>query len=279
MLCPYCQSLSVIKKGFYFVKHSRSSHRRYFCNDCGKTFSRRTLSATYLQKKPFLNHQIFLLLMNGNTQRATARLLNCSKNTVAKKFLWLYAHKNKIDLKPSSHIQIDEMESIEHTKLKPVTIPLCVDEHYQILSVQTGTIKAKGHLAEISKKKYGPRSDERVLALKKLLSELKSNLKTDPITITTDSHPLYPRLIQSFFPKTKHIQVQARQKQKKQRELIFTTENKKVFDPMFALNQRCAKLRADIGRLKRRNWCTTKKIENLQKHLELYQLYNNQLVA
>jgi len=218
--------------------------------------------------------------MNGNTQRGTARLLHCSKTTVENKFLWLsqYYLENK-DLKQSLHLQIDEMESIEHTKLKPVTIPFCVDENYQILGVKTGSIKAKGRLAEISVKKYGFREDQRVFALKSLLFELKSNLKTAPLTITTDSHPLYPKLIKEYFPSAKHIQIVSRDKLKKQRELVFTAERKKIFDPMFALNQRCAKLRADIKRLTRKSWCTTKKTENLQRHLKLYQSFNNELIA
>lgn len=279
MNCPHCQSNVTIKKSFYFVKHSRTFIRRYQCKDCFKSFSSKTTSSTYWQKKPFLNLQIFHLLMNGNTQRGTARLLHCSKTTVENKFLWLSLyHFRDEDLKPSLHLQIDEMESIEHTKLKPVTIPFCVDEHYQILGVQTGTIKAKGRLAEISVKKYGFREDQRVFALKSLLGELKLNLKIAPLSITTDSHPLYPKLIKEFFPKTQHIQVISRDKLKKQRELVFTAERKKVFDPMFALNQRCAKLRADLKRLARRSWCTTKKIENLQRHLKLYQSYNNELV-
>jgi hypothetical protein len=253
--------------------------RRYLCKHCERSFSRKTLSPIYRQKKPFLNQTIFSLLMSGNTQRGIARLLHCSKTTVERKFLWLYQYKEQLSLKPSLHLKIDEMESIEHTKLKPVTIPLCVDEHYQILGVQTGTLKAKGRLSKISEKKYGPRADERRIAMMALLSQIKKELKTKPLTITTDSHPLYPKLIRAYFPKSQHIQINSRDHLKKKRELVFTSERKKVFDPLFELNQRCAKLRADIRRLTRRSWCTTKKIENLQKHLELYQLSNNQQVA
>jgi hypothetical protein len=216
--------------------------------------------------------------MNGNTQRGASRLLGCSKTTVEKKLLWLHAHKGELASVNSLHIQIDEMESIEHTKLKPLSIPLCVDEHYRILGIQTGAIKAKGRLAAVSVKKYGARNDERVLALNKLLTQVKNRLKTDPLTITTDSYPLYARLIKEYFPKSLHIRITSRDKIKKQRELVFTAQRKQVYDPIFALNQRCAKLRADIRRLTRRSWCTTKKIENLQKHLELYQLYNNSRV-
>jgi len=46
-------------------------------------------------------------------------------------------------------------------------------------------------------------------------------------------------------------------------------------DPMFAINQRCASLRADVNRLIRRSWCTTKKSNHLHKHLMIYSCYNN----
>ena len=35
----------------------------------------------------------------------------------------------------------------------------------------------------------------------------------------------------------------------------------KRFDPMFALNHTCAMLRANINRLFRRTWCTSKRID------------------
>ena len=61
------------------------------------------------------------------------------------------------------------------------------------------------------------------------------------------------------------------------KEQLYLNLEKKKFDPMFALNQRCAKLRDDVKRLARRNWCTTKKVENLTKHLIIYACYNNGL--
>ena len=156
MLCPRCQSSKIYKKGKYYVQHSRSWIRRYHCAGCLKTFSKKTNSSLYYQKKPFLNHLVFNLLMSGNTQRRAARLLNCSKTT------------------------------IEHTKLKPVTIPICVSSTYQILGIATGKIKAKGHLSQIALKKYGFREDEGEQATTTLLAKLKINLKHTPLTITTD---------------------------------------------------------------------------------------------
>lgn len=215
--------------------------------------------------------------MSGNTQRRTAKLLNCSKTTVERKFIWLSLYKSSLDEGSSSlHIQIDELESIEHTKLKPVTIPICVDAEYQILGLAVGKIKAKGHLSNIAIKKYGYREDERGKALTELFQKLSKDLRKPPVTITTDGAWIYKTLVKKYFPESKHVIVISRDHLKKQRELVYTAERKRIFDPLFALNQRFAMLRSDIRRLTRRSWCTTKKIENLRKHLELYRVYNNE---
>jgi transposase-like protein len=279
--CPHCHSNNIKKRNFYFVKVSRSKLRRYHCHSCNKTFSSKTLSPLYHQKKPFLNFDIYKMLMSGNTQRRTARLLNCSKNTVSAKLIWLSLHYKEQILSNSDmeHLQIDELETIEHTKLKPLTIPLCVNQNFKILGLSVGQIKAKGHLSEIALKKYGFREDQRVKSLTELFENLKKTLTIDPLTITTDSHPTYPKLVQMYFPRSKHIQIISRDLLKKKRELVYTAERKKVFDPLFAINQRCAMLRSDIRRLTRRSWCTTKKIENLRCHLELYKIYNNSYLA
>jgi IS1 family transposase len=220
--------------------------------------------------------KIFCLLVSGNTQARTAKLLRCSPTTVARKLLWLARFHNFPNSKASPHIQIDEMESIEHTKLKPLTIPLCVDAEYRILGITVGKIPAKGPHAELARKKYGVRPNERESSLRELLEKLKNDVQ--PISVTTDAHPLYPKLLKEYFPNAQHIVMNSRAQKEKKRELIHNKINKKVFDPMFALNQRCAKIRSDVRRMTRRSWCTTKKIENLKKHLELYKTYNNSLI-
>jgi hypothetical protein len=276
--CPHCLSQNIKKRNFYFVKVTRSRIRRFLCQTCKKTFSSKTGQPLYHQKKPFLNSRIFKLLMSGNTERRTARLLNCSKNTVSKKIIWLSLHyttNTSFGESDITHLQIDELETIEHTKLKPLTIPICVNKNFKILGMSLGKIKAKGHLANIAAKKYGLREDQREKSLIQLFENLKSIIQVDPITITTDSHPLYPKLIRRYFPNSRHIQVISKDYLKKKKELIYTADRKKIFDPLFAVNQRCAMLRADLRRLTRRSWCTTKKIENLRHYLDLYRVYNN----
>jgi hypothetical protein len=220
---------------------------------------------------------IFNFIVSGNTQSRIAKLIGCSPTTVARKLLWLNKHVR--DLKHTEHdcrhLQIDEMETIEHTKLKPLTIPLCVSSTYKILGVGVGRIPAKGHLAEMSRKKYGLRANERQTVLEKLFKDIKLTLRNPPTSITTDAHPIYKELVKKYFPKTLHVIVNSSERVKKKRELLYTAEQKKLFDPMFALNQRCAMLRSDLRRLTRRSWCTTKRVENLLGQLELYQVYNN----
>ena len=257
----------------------RTQKRRYQCKNCKCTYSNQTFHNTYYQRRPDLNEKVFILLVSGNTQQRTAELLRCSPTTVARKLKWLALHKKSIPINSTEqHIQIDEMESIEHTKLKPLTIPICVSDTYKILGVSVGKIPAKGHLAELARKKYGVRENEREKVLRELLENLKDNVKLNPLTITTDSHPLYPKLIKEYFPESLHIPIVSRELKEKKRELIHHKVTKKVFDPMFALNQRCAKIRSDVRRMTRRSWCTTKNIENLKKHLSLYQIYNNDYV-
>lgn len=276
--CPSCSSINFIHKGYYFVKILRTRKRRYQCKDCKSTFSNQTFHNTYYQRRPDLNEKVFILLVSGNTQQRTAELLKCSPTTVARKLQWLAVHKKGQILSDVQHIQIDEMESIEQTKLKPLTIPICVSDTYKILGLNVGKIPAKGHLAELAKKKYGVRENEREKALRELLAKLRDELHIKPLTITTDSHPLYPKLIKEYFPNSVHVSIVSRSMKEKKRELIHHKVTKKVFDPLFALNQRCAKIRSDVRRMTRRSWCTTKKTENLKKHLSLYQIYNNDYV-
>lgn len=275
--CPHCQSTKIIKKSFYFIKALRSYKRRYYCKTCEKSFSSQTKHPTRYQKKPYLNLKLLELLLQGNTLRGSAKLLGCARATTDNKYKWLMQYHD-VDLNSfnSTTIQIDEMESIEHTKLKPLTIPLCVSDKYEIIAVNVGKIPAKGHLADLALKKYGFRANERELTLRKLFEEVRSRLAEPPQKVITDGAPIYKTLVKEYFPEAEHQVVISRGQKEKKRERLFELKHKKVFDPMFALNQRCAKLRANIRRLTRRSWCTTKRVDHLYYHLKFFQNQNNQ---
>lgn len=276
--CPHCLKKHFKKKGYYYRRVSKTYIPRYFCFCCKKHFSTRTLSKTYKQKRPDLNQKVFDYLTSGVSLRRTAQKLHCNYHTVYRKFLWLSDRAKSCHSKAEFYIQelqFDEMESIEHTKLKPLTIAVATNEKYKILGVQIGTIPAKGYLSELSKKKYGARENQSEAVVRELLENVKANIKNKSFIIKSDAKPSYKQIVHNVYPDNLHRVHIARENKEKKRDLKYTNLEKRVFDPIFSVNQRMAKFRDHIKRLARRSWCTTKIKENLENHVYLYIADNN----
>ncbi len=214
--------------------------------------------------------------------RRIARLLRIHRITVARKLKFLSEQSdldnNKFLSKflktPITQVQFDEMETFEHSKCKPLSIALIVSDDEKrervILGAKVSMMPAKGPLARIAKKKYGLRPDFRAKAISELFRETKSFIAPVP-QIVSDQNPRYPRLIKKQWSDARHITVKGRRSC-----IVGQGELKKVgFDPLFSLNHTAAMLRANINRLFRRTWCTTKKKEALQRHIQLYIGYHN----
>ncbi len=291
--CAYtdCLTLSVgpefthiVRIGFYF----RSSDSRYLprfrCNRCHRSFSNARFSPYFGQKKRKLNEPIRKLLISGVSQRRIARLLHISKNTVAKKFVFLakQAHlqhqKFLLSLQKQeakiSTLFFDEMESSERSKCLPVSIPIAVDSNRKILGFRVCSMPAKGRLAKISRLKYGVRDDERPQAAEALWQEIKLCLNTQ-LKVISDENPHYPFWIRKHFPNVVHETHPGRRGC-----VVGQGELKRGgFDPLFPLNHTAAMLRANINRLFRRTWCTTKLKERLSDHILLYVNFHNQVLT
>ncbi len=246
---------------------------RYYCKLCRKTFSSRTGHPTFRQKKPYLNKVIFELYCSTLTQRRMARVLRVSRTTVVRKFLFLAlrarsAQEAWLRTQRFLHLEFDEMESFEHTRLKPVSVVLAVETgSRKIVDIQVGEMPYKGQLARLAFRKYGPRKDHRPQIRRRVLKRLG-----EATTLTTDEHPGYAPLIRSLLPGATHVAVPSASK-------TFRPQGSRrnPDDPMFAINHVSAKLRADLSRLLRRVWVTTKRVERLQAHLDLYLAYHNGL--
>ena len=66
------------------------------------------------------------------------------------------------DFSHVSHIQFDELQTIEHTKLKPLSVAMAVStKDRRIIGFRVASMPATGHLANVSRKKYGSRPDHR----------------------------------------------------------------------------------------------------------------------
>jgi hypothetical protein len=212
-----------------------------------------------------------------------AQLLKINRKTVVRKFRFL----SKIGVIENAKliksqyqgslklIQFDDLETSEHTKCKPLSVALAVDPTTRIiLGFKVSQMPAKGHLAEIARKKYGYRPDHRSEGWSDFMLSLKP-IAHPNAKFTSDENPHYPALIKKHFPESQHVTVKG-----KRGSLSGQGELKKIgFDPIFALNHTCAMLRANMNRLLRRTWCTTKNKQGLIDHLSLYVNYHNRLLA
>lgn len=211
------------------------------------------------------------------SQREIARVLKINRKTVVRQFR--YSMKNaKEDLfnmnkkqSLASEVQFDDLESFEHSKCKPLSVTLMVEaKSRRILGFEVSSMPAKGHLAKIARKKYGFRKDERSEGRQRLFENMRE-LVLPTALMRSDSNPHYAKDIEHFFPQAKYETVLGgRSAITGQGEL-----KKQAFDPIFSLNHTCAMLRANINRLFRKTWCTTKRPDQLAGHIALYALSHN----
>ncbi len=285
LICPHCKSpkseksgqRNVIRAGVFQRKSDGHNIRRFRCLRCLKYFSRATLHPAYRQKKRHLNETILRLLGGGVCMREAARILGINRKTIARKKRYLalvcgerLARENA-QLPPATQVEFDDLETFEHTKCKPVSIPLMVEyKTRRILAFEVAQMPAKGLLAQISRKKYGYRADHRPQARKRLFESVKDLITHDAV-IRSDSNPHYREDVKRCFPQATHETVVSRRGAiTAQGEL-----KKQKWDPIFSLNHTCAMFRAHVSRLIRKTWNTTKKIECLRDHLMIYAFLHN----
>ena len=273
----------VIRKGNYFRKSDGQRITRYFCRNCSGSFSSGSKSPCYRQKKRKLNHRLSVLLNSGVSQRRAARILGVTRKTVTRKFRFLaylariqdMKWKEELEVTPLSYVQFDDLETSEHSKCKPLSVALAVEPRSRkILGFQVSQMPPKGHLARIAYLKYGRRPDERAKGWNALFQSLKPFTKASAIWLS-DQNPHYPAHLKRHHPEATHECVKGRRGC-----VAGQGELKKIgYDPLFSLNHTCAMLRANLNRLFRRTWCTTKNRQGLIDHLSLYVAYHNQVLT
>jgi hypothetical protein len=198
--------------------------------------------------------------------------------TVERKFLFLARRCRRLNARELErfkgrirNVQVDDLITKESTKLKPLSVSIAVDaDRRVILGTEVSQIPAFGHLARLAVKKYGPRKDEHPEAFDRLVSKIKPLLIAE-VKVSSDMHQVYPFAIGRHLPLARHETFHS------ERACVAGQgELKKVqFDPLFAVNHTCAMLRANVNRLIRKTWCTTKHRERLQDHLEIFRYFYN----
>ena len=251
--------------------------QRYYCKPCNRYFSAATFAECFNQKSRQINSTVARILSASVSLRETARILKINRKTVSRKLIFM-GLKSKIELEKfnrkipkATSVTYDDLETFEHTKCKPVSVGLMVEEKTRrILGYNVARMPAKGLLAKLSVKKYGRRKDERPKKRKELFLKMK-DLIEDVSLIKSDDSPHYLNDLKQFYPKAIHVRFKGRAS-----SIVGQGELKKVgFDPLFSINHTCATLRARTSRLVRRTWNTTKKPERLDLHLAIICLFHN----
>ena len=278
MQCPKCQQDDhIVKNGTYLRKSDKKRIQSFLCKACNKRFSTQTFQIDYRHRKRHINQQTFKLLCQGVSQRSCAFLLGVRPKAIAiriKRFGAICKENLEDDRKSRSkvtHAQLDELETFETCKYRPLTVPVVVEaKSRKILSLAVGQIAAKGHLAQKGRLKDGYRKCERHECLSKVLSDLKQVADKD-VLISSDDSTHYPKVIKSKLPEAKH----ERHLSQRSRLAGLGELKKGGFDPIFSINHTLAKMRDCIKRLSRRTWATTKKASELENLLFMYAWFHN----
>jgi len=283
--CPNCPKESAptdtrtfVRFGYYRRSSDRRVIQRFKCQRCLKTFSRGSFDPCFRQLKRQFNQTLFEHFASGVSQRRLAYLLRLNRKTIKRKFRFLGLQANlllrnfNLRCPKSQIVEFDDLETIEHSKCKPLSITLAVEyKTRRILSFAVSRMPAKGNLAKRSLQKYGPRPDDRAHGRKTLFHDLGDLVQPTAI-FKSDQNPHYPIDVKRFFPLAQHWTTKGgRGSSTGQGEL-----KRLQFDPIFSLNHTFAKMRADINRLIRKTWCTTKKAHRLRMHVAIMALYHNQ---
>ena len=274
------KSNQVIRYGSFYRSSDSRKIGRYLCKCCGGTFSRATLSPGVWQKRRRITHPLKLLLSSGVTKSRAAVLLRADPKTIARRSQFLARESRKshsrwlksLEARPIVSVQFDDLETFEHTKCKPLSVALVVEpDSRKIIGFQVSRMPAKGRLAKIARKKYPKRKDQRIQGWNRLMRRLTTVIASDA-EWKSDDHPFYPKLLRLNYPQATHVTVRGgRGAITGQGEL-----KKLVFDPIFSLNHTCAMLRANMSRLFRRTWNTTKTLQGLVDHLSIFIGFHNE---
>lgn len=268
-----------IKKGYFKTKWNRQPVPRYRCKGCGKFFSSHTFRDTFRQKKPFLNEQFFKLYAGGMTIRRIAIVLGCAKKTAERKFCFTARkarsiHEAKIaagEIK-TNYVLIDEQETFEHTKFRPLSIMMAVRaKDGFIIDAQVASFKTRGthHAPRKYVDEYRP--DQRPVAIEDVLLTVKKCTRNEAdLTIESDEGSSYSQILGRILPQATYNRV---------RQLLPSyiprAEQRKMRQPLFWMKVTQAKIRNDLSRMARKTWVTTKRDWGLQAHLDLYIAWNN----
>ena len=277
--CPRCLRPGG-RNSSYLRKCDSTKITQYRCFSCKLTWTPQTDTLEKRQRLRSINQSLGLLLVSCVSMRRCAIALRINRKTVARRIPYLAA-KARLELakleaqnqnpERCRAIYLDELITFEHTRCKPLAVAMAVSKERKILSFAVSSMPAIGKkLKEISLKKYGKRANDRKKGLATCLKAIERNVGRDTLFIS-DEENSYPMLISRFYPGNRH------ERHPSKRAVIAGQGELKEhsFDPLFSINHTFAMLRANLARLVRKTWVTTKKASRLEEMIWIYAGFHN----
>jgi len=281
-----CEGAKWHRFGTFVRPSSGKKVRRYRCSACGRTVSDAQFSVHYRKRYRNIDGQIFKLAASSTSIRRMATLLGIHRQTISRHIDSIGPRcKKKIQRLVEKYpnipgvsgvptIQMDEMHTFEHTKLKPLSVPVVVCETTRlILAFDVGKMPATGKLAKKARDKYKNRPNTRKATLQQMVKQL--SLTVPPrVHIHTDKCKYYKRVIRRHFP-----QATLRQTKGLRPCVVGQGELKASrWDPLFSINHTLACLRDNVKHLARRTWCTIKRPDRLESLLAIAAHFHNKKI-
>jgi len=284
---PRCPNLACIKHrtpdawriakwGYYTTACRGIREQRYRCLECGKTFCRQTYRHDYYDKRPDTNARLFELLTSGVGLRQSAYLLGINQASAQLKMRKMSAtcrglHDNLSPELPASKTYVlDEEESYEQASIRPLTVPLLIEQKsYFVVASAVGTIRrmapagtARRRRQERDEELRGRRPDQSRRCVKEVMLDLRRRT-TGPIALLTDEKSSYATLAREVFG----VDVT--------HETTAGRAPRTLHNPLFPVNLLIAMSRDNCGRLRRRSWLVSKLARWLRGQLWIFTVFRN----
>jgi len=167
----------------------------------------------------------------------------------------------------------DEMGTSVQSYLKPAWIGMLVSGDREILDFDLAEAPASGRLAVKARLAGIIRQNQRRGMRARILQRLSDSPTLKPEVIIADCWKSYANQIRKICPGVRLLQFKAKKpRRNSKREL-----RSGGFDELFPFNHTATKIRHEVARLGRQTWCTSKTLEGLRRHLEIFTYYHNEM--
>ena len=287
--CPYARCPSRSRGSFHATPwghfHRKCDGRpapRFRCRTCRRTFSSQTFRLDYRLQRPHLHLELWGHIISKCTQRQAARVLGCTRKSVALRLDLLGEHCRAFHLARMAErppgllhgpFQLDELETYEHRRrLQPLTVPVLIQRSsFFVVHAEVAPLPCRGGLGDKERARkqrlealHGKRRSGSRRAVETCFERLAGVLgRHSHERVQTDRKSTYPGCIaRTLGTGVRHETTDSRLKRDR-------------WNPIFRINHTLAQMRDNVSRLVRRTWAASKQARRLVHHLWLWICWRN----